>query len=117
MHERRIARLANWQVDGFGTGKFAVRTGGIEMRVVRYDASFAAHYGEQDVFSGSSLMRGDDVTEPKNTLHSSPEPLKTRRSSVRFIAAHHCGPLLRGHRGRAGISQQVDQNRIRRDGE
>src|SRR4029077_20535939 len=62
-------------------------------------------------------MGGNNVTKAEYALHSGAETLKARRSRVRFIAAHHGSPLLGGHGRRTGISEQVDQNGIRGNGE
>src|ERR1700747_3170095 len=117
MHERRLTCFRDRQIDGFSSTKFTIRPRGIEMRVVRNNAALPTHYGEQNMFRGAPLMRGDDVTETEDALYSGAETLKTRGSGVGFVAAHHGGPLFGGHCGRTGISEEVNQYGIRRNGE
>jgi hypothetical protein len=62
-------------------------------------------------------MSGNHVLETHDGLHRFFEPLEARRAGVGFVAAHHRRPLLRRHRPRAGIRQQVDQDVVRGDEE
>jgi len=41
-----------------------------------------------------------------NPLH----PEETFAARIRFVAAHHGGPLFGGHGARSGVGQQIDQD-------
>ena len=67
---------------------------------------------EEDSLGGASLVRGDDVPQAGDVPHRGLEAVEGVRAGVGFVAAHHAGPLVLGHRSGAGVGQQIDQHLI-----
>jgi len=55
-------------------------------------------------------MGRNDVPKPGEAMDNTFKPEETLTAGVRFIAAHHCGPLLGGHGAGAGIGKQIKQH-------
>src|SRR5208337_3696730 len=66
-------------------------------------------------FSGAALMSRNNVAKAENRLHGIAEAREAGRARIGLVAAHHGGPLLRGHGRRAGIREQVNQDCFRSD--
>ncbi len=50
------------------------------------------------------------MPKPREAIDNTFKPEETLTAGVRFIAAHHCGPLLGGHGAGAGIGKQIKQH-------
>src|SRR5258708_3186000 len=88
MHARRLLRFRDGKIQRSRSDEFAVRARGVEMRVIRDDVAFLAHYTEQDAFRGAALVRGNHVPESEDALHGIAKSREARRTAVRFVAAH-----------------------------
>ena len=114
---RRVEGFGRGQIERFGADEFAVRAGGIEMRVVGHDVALIAHHAEEDSLGGAALVRGNHVLESHDGLNRIAESDEAGRACVRFVAAHHGRPLLGGHRVGARIGEEVDQDVVGGDEE
>src|ERR1035438_4579513 len=55
-------------------------------------------------------MGRDHVRKTGKVVDDFLEAEKAFAAGIRFVAAHHSRPLVRGHSAGAGIGQQIDQN-------
>ena len=98
------------QIDGPGTRELDVGARGVEVGVVRNDMARLAGDGEQDALGGAALVRGDDVAESSEILRNPLQAIETGAAGIRLVAAHHGGPLRRGHGGSSGVGEEIDQD-------
>ena len=82
----------------------------VEMRVVGYDLARLDRGAKQNALGRTALVGGNDVLEPGDLLDGRLEPVERARPGIRFVPAHHAGPLVGRHRSGAGVGQQVDQH-------
>ena len=104
------------QVDGHGASLFDVGLGGVEVRVVEDDVSRFEMQLHQDVFGGAPLVRGHDVSKPRDLLDRALQDVEALRPDVRLVPAHERRPLLRAHGAAAAVRSQVDVDVARRRG-
>ena len=107
---RRLERLRNRKVDGGRLGELDVRTGRVEVRVVRDDLAAPADRGEQDLLRRPALVRRDHVREREQLLHRLEEREPRRRPRVALVAVLDRRPLVARHRTGPGVGEQVDQD-------
>ena len=117
MVQRRLERLRHRQVDGLRAMKLDIGPRGVKMGVVRDEVAFLAQNGEEDPLGCPPLMRGDHVLEAEDVLHGIPETVKAPAAGVGFISPHDAGPLLRAHRRRSAVREEVDEHVLRMDPE
>lgn len=106
----RVTRLVNDQVGRASASGADVGIGGVEVHIRRDKVPSPDERGSQDVFGGASLVGREKVFESENVIHRRFETMVGTRPGVRFVAEHHCRPLVLAHRARARIGQQVDEN-------
>ena len=114
MYQAGLLAFGDHQIHSFGTDKFNVGAGGVEMGVVGDDIAFLAHHAEQDALGGATLMGGNDMPEAKDVLNGIAKAIETLAAGIALVAFHDGGPLMRGHGASAGISEQVDQDIVGR---
>ena len=95
-------------VDGLGLAGFDMALGRVEMGIAGDDVAFLYEIGEENVFSGSALVRRDDVRHAEKALDRSFQLVERAGAGIALVAHHEGGPLAVGHGARAGIGQQVD---------
>ena len=110
MLRRGVVALGDDEVDRLGARELDVRPGGVEMRVVGHDLARAADRREQDLLGGAALVGRDHVLEREERAHRLEEDEPGRRAGVALVAALDRGPLVAGHRARAGVGQEVDED-------
>src|SRR5262250_2117264 len=111
----RFLGIGDWEIERLRSNVFAIGTGGVEVRVARDDVALLTHDIEEDAFGGPALMRGNDVVETEDGLHGIAETREARRAGIRFVAAHHGGPLFGGHGGGAAVGEEIDEDGFRID--
>ena len=105
----RFAAFADHQVERLGTVVFNVRTGGVEVAVARDDVARLGDRGEEDVFGGAPLMRGDHVGEAGDVADGGFEFVVRFGACVGFVAGNHGGPLAGRHRSGSAVGKKVDK--------
>ena len=113
----RLFALRNHEVHRLRARRFDIRAGRVEVRVVGNDLPLATDGREEDALGGSTLVRRDDVRVPGQVFDRRFEPVEAVRARVGVVAAHHRGPLLRGHRRRPAVGQEIDDDVLGPDAE
>ena len=90
-----------------------IGAGGIEMRVVDHIVAGLDDGREEQIFSDSSLMNGNEILESENVAQGFFKMLIIAALSVCFITEHHAGPLVVAHGAGAGVGQQIDKDILR----
>ena len=90
-----------------------VRPGRIEVCVVGDGVAVADRDREEDLLCRPSLVGGDDVPIAGEVTDDFLEAVERTAASVRLVAKHHPGPLLRRHGAGSGVGQQIDDNLVR----
>ena len=114
MLQAGLSAFGNYQIDRIGAHKLDVRTGRIEMRIVRDNIALLAGHGEKNALGGAALMGGNDVAVAEDILDGVAEVVEAASARIALIAFHDPGPLARGHGARAGVGEQVDEHVVRR---
>jgi hypothetical protein len=70
MNRRRLATLGDDQVERLRPGRLDIRSGRVEVSVVRNDLARPAEDTEEDLLRGPTLVGGDDVLERKECLNA-----------------------------------------------
>ncbi len=110
--ERRLqARLQPFGTDQVHRPRpdvFDVRPCGVEVAVVGdHVAGLEPRLGE-NALGRPALVRGENVLHARDAAHRALKVLPRPAARVALVAEHHGRPLLRGHRARAAVGQQVD---------
>ena len=105
-----VLALGDGQVDGPGSRVLDIGERGVEVGVVGDDLALAADKLEEDAFAGPPLVRRQDVDEACDFLESFFEAEERLGAGVALVAPHDARPLLGGHRPRARVGQQVDDD-------
>lgn len=112
MDEAGLLALGDHEVESFGTDRFDIGAGGVEVSVVGHHVAALEHGGEEDALGGPSLVSGNDVGVSEDALHGVTEADVASASSVAFIAFLNGSPLVDGHGSGAGVGEQIDQHII-----
>ena len=83
------------------------------MRVVRHHVALPAQHAKQDPFRRPPLVRRNHVFVTKDVLNGIPEAVEAAAARIALVALHDRRPLMRRHRARPRIRQQIDQHIVR----
>ena len=103
-----VFRLRHCQIDRVCPQDQQVCLGGVKVAVIGYVLPLFDQRRKKHPFRCPSLVSGKHVLKAQNILNGFLEAVITLGASVRFIPAHHTGPLFVAHRVGAAVGQQID---------
>ncbi len=95
--QRWLFALGNQQVNRFGSHKFDIGPGRVEVSIVGNDIALLARYSKENPLGRASLVCRNHMLVAHDLLHRVAEPVKAPAARVAFIALHHSRPLMRRH--------------------